>query len=261
MAIGACGGTLANPTYMDDYDYWYEEWTNYNASGLCGPELWCSEVDSVSDCSDVDYCYLEGSVTANGASLCCYADMGKSSKSCFDVYGYENAEVLIYDESSEKILGGTMYSDATVGDVDWGYWVLQGDGLRRWYTYDFTIDSCEIDKNNSTFHSYACQEGYWTDEDISEGDNLCYKCPSSNVKTCNQNTVQCKYSYYVEYGDSDNLLCTACPEIDMDSTSGCGDRGNSTGGWGITNCYADTDSDYCDKTGDFIFNSDCKYTR
>lgn len=166
-----------NPTYLENYTNWYSKYTTLEASGLCGPVLSCYEVASQSACSDSDYCYLDGSYTPNGKRLCCYADMGKSSKSCFDVYGFENADALVYDTSLKRIVGGTMFSQASVNDVDWSHWTNQADGMRRWYTFDFTTDSCEIDTSKSTFHSYHCQLGYWTDEYISEGDGMCYKYP------------------------------------------------------------------------------------
>lgn len=250
-----------NPTYLENYTNWYSKYTTLEASGLCGPVLSCYEVASQSACSDSDYCYLDGSYTPNGKRLCCYADMGKSSKSCFDVYGFENADALVYDTSLKRIVGGTMFCQASVNDVDWSHWTNQADGMRRWYTFDFTTDSCEIDTSKSTFHSDHCQLGYWTDEYISEGDGMCYKYPSSNVQTCTSDTVKCKNGYYVQYnGGYDGLLCTACPEIDMDSSSGCGDQGASSGGWHKTSCYAEADNDYCDKTGDFYYDADCKYT-
>lgn len=253
-------GAVANPTYMDTYDYWQEEYNKLDASGLCGPELWCNEVSSQSECSDSDYCYLDGEFTTNGEGLCCYADMGKASKSCFDVYGYENADALIYYESTKKIVGGTMYSDASVGDTNWGYWEIISGGLRKWYTYDFYTEACDIDTSSATFHSYHCQVGYWTDEELVDEENMCWKCPTSNVQTCNQDTVKCKNGYYAQISGG-NVLCNQCPEVDMDSTSGCGDKGDSSGGFSITSCYANNTDEYCDYTGTFEFNNNCYYTR
>ena len=114
--------------------------------------------------------------------------MGKSSKSCFDVYGYENADALVYDTSTQKIIGGTLNANTS-----WGYWNNLPDGITR--MANIRLHNRHMpDKHQQINTLFIRVPNGPLDrrKDISDGDNMCHKCPSSNVVSCNQDTVKCK---------------------------------------------------------------------